>query len=97
MIRQGPTPHEALAAAVHDAAAAGLVIPCRTDDAPLWTSEDAGERAEAAARCIGDACPALTPCAAVGAGERWHVWAGQDRRPARPRAAATGRNGGEAA
>lgn len=75
-----PTPHEALALALVAARRAGLVIPCRTDDAPLWTSDHATDRAEAARRCTDDACPALDACraAAQGTRERWHVWAGTD-------------------
>lgn len=48
----------------------------------LWTSDDAEDRAIAAARCLD--CPILTECRAAADehDERWHVWhvwAGIDR------------------
>lgn len=58
--------------------------PCQADP-DLFTSDASTDRAAAARRCA--SCPVLTECHeyAEVAGERWHVWAGVDRTPARRR------------
>lgn len=60
--------------------AVGRPVPCRVDPEP-FTSENYRQRAEAAQAC--GACPLLNPCReyAQAQDERWHVWAGVDRRP----------------
>lgn len=54
-------------------------IPCRGDDADLWTSDRGADRAEAARRC--NRCPLLDECrrAADATRVRFGVWAGHDR------------------
>lgn len=71
------TAHEALRHALDALAASGEVLACQLPDrAPLWISERASDRAEAAEACHG--CPALDACAAVGRREPFGVWGGRD-------------------
>lgn len=71
--------HAALAAALAGAAARGEHVPCRARDAHLFTSDSAGERAEACELCAD--CPVRPEChlAAESTNEQWWVWAGTDR------------------
>ena len=57
----------------------GTPVPCRGADAPLWTSKDRQDRAEAAERCR-TRCFAHRPCAdaAEEIAPTWGVWAGVD-------------------
>lgn len=51
--------------------------PCGGPDYRLWTSEDADDRARAAARC--EPCPIRSICAEVAEqGNELYVWAGVD-------------------
>jgi len=75
--------HDDLQAALVAALDAGEPIPCRGPRRALWTSDAAGDRAQAAAGCT--PCPILDACqaAAESTRERFGVWAGRDRGPAR--------------
>ncbi len=55
--------------------------PCQGRRRDRWTSDDAAERAWAAAVCVGLDCGVLEACAAAAAGrkEAFGVWAGRDR------------------
>lgn len=63
--------------------------PCQSRRRDRWTSEDAAERAWAAAVCVGAGCPVLVQCgeAADEFKSAHHVWGGVDRTPppARPK------------
>lgn len=76
--------HEAIRQAAEDLhrqvdrlALQGLHTPCHERDE--WVSDDATERAAAAAAC--QHCPVLAPCRTVAdlRKERHHVWGGRDR------------------
>lgn len=56
----------------------GVRTPCDVDPEP-FVSENRHERLEAESACR--ACPVMDLCSsyADAAGERWHVWGGQDR------------------
>lgn len=75
---------EALVRAVLDLAAEGRRPRCgEPADHLWWTSEDADERARAAALCVG--CPVLQQCAhAAEEAHELFVWAGVDH-GSRPR------------
>ena len=73
--------HRALAAALTNAVARDLFVPCAgpwDGDSP-WLSDDPDERAWAAERCI--ACPAITECREAGQAEGFGVWGAIDRTP----------------
>lgn len=69
-----------LAAELGDAVELGRSVPCLVDPDP-FTSNDRGDRLEAAAAC--SPCPALVECArfALANGEPAWVWAGLDLTP----------------
>jgi hypothetical protein len=67
---------EAMRAAVKAARADGRPIPCISDDAGLWLSERARERAQAARKCVN--CPVLGECERLACGAEFGVWAGKD-------------------
>ena len=68
---------DALHAALVDAAPRGTPPPCVIDPTGGWLSDDPDQRAHAATLCRG--CSVLDECRAVGAGEKFGVWAGTDR------------------
>jgi hypothetical protein len=70
------TAGERLAEALADARHRGDRVPCTGDDA--WISEDAGDRAEAARRCV--TCPVSAVChaAALEVRPTHGVWASVD-------------------
>jgi len=75
--------HDDLQAALVAALDAGEPIPCRGPRRRWWTSEAADDRDTAVTRCA--PCPILDAChaAAESTRERFGVWAGRDRGPAR--------------
>jgi len=71
--------HQALNAALANATARDLFIPCAgpwDGDSP-WLSDDPDERAWAAERCT--VCPAISECRQAGQLESWGVWGAIDR------------------
>lgn len=75
------TAHERLMAALTRLAEANKFTPCQGRRRDRWTSDDATERAWAAAVCVGLSCQLLEECglAADEQGERFGTWAGTDR------------------
>lgn len=76
--------HETFTHALLALADAGKRTPCQGPQRDLWTSDNDTDRADAAERCT--PCPVLALCAnsADELGEKWMVYGGTDRRPARP-------------
>lgn len=71
--------HQALTAALTNAVARGLFVPCAgpwDGDSP-WLSDDPDERAWATERCTG--CPAISECRQAGQLEAWGIWGAVDR------------------
>ncbi len=81
------TAHEQLMAALTRLAEANKLTPCQGRRRDRWTSDDATERAWAAAVCVGLGCVVLLECGAAAAeqGERFGVWADIDRTTSRPK------------
>ena len=73
--------HQALTAALTNAVARDLFIPCAGpwDGDPPWLSDDPDERVWAADLCTG--CPAITECREAGELEKFGVWGAVDRTP----------------
>ncbi len=66
----------------------GQRTPCQSSRRrDRWTSDDAAERAWAAAVCLTLGCPVLTECGAAAdqQDERFGVWGGRDRTAATTR------------
>ena len=71
--------HQALTAALTNAVARDLFIPCAgpwDGDSP-WLSDNLDERAWATERCT--VCPAISECRQAGQLESWGVWGAIDR------------------
>lgn len=76
------TAAEALTIALLELADQGRRTPCQSSRRrDRWTSDDADDRAWAAAVCVGLRCVVLEECAAaaVEGKESFGVWAGKDR------------------
>ena len=73
--------HQALTAALTNAADHGQVIPCTSwgDENNPWLSDSADDRRWAADRCRH--CPAIEECRQAGQLESWGVWGAVDRTP----------------
>ena len=78
---------EVLGRALVELADRGHATPCQGRRRDRWTSDDATERAWAAAVCVGLSCQLLEECglAADEQGERFGVWVGTDRTVAAPK------------
>lgn len=74
------TAAEALTLALLELAEQGHATPCQGRRRDRWTSDDADDRAWAAAVCVGLGCEVLTECRAAAAenGEKHYVWRGVD-------------------
>lgn len=79
-----PEAVRALEVLVRAVYAAGDRVPCRRDPA-AWTGDNPEPGAREGAAHLCQRCPALAECDAYAttARERWGVWAGRDRAPAR--------------
>jgi len=80
------TAAEQLTRALLDLADHGHATPCQGRHRERWTSDDATDRAWAAAVCVGLGCPVLIPCGNAGDehDEKHYVFGGRDRTPAPP-------------
>ncbi len=78
---------EVLGRALLELAERHLTTPCQGRHRDRWTSDDATQRAWAAAVCVGLSCQLLEECglAADEQGERFGVWAGVDRTVVTPK------------
>jgi len=81
------TPAEELSLALLDLTARGERTPCQGRRRDRWTSDDATERAWAAAVCVGLNCQLLEECGAAAdeQGERFGVFGGRDRTVVTPK------------
>ncbi len=72
---------EVLASALIELAEQGRATPCQGRRRDRWTSDDAEERAWAAAVCVGLDCSVIEECAAAAAErkEKFGTWGGRDR------------------
>ena len=75
------TAAEALGHALLEVAEQGRATPCQGRRRDRWTSDDADDRAWAAAVCVGLGCEVLLQCRAAAdqQDERFGVWGGRDR------------------
>ncbi len=83
------TAQVALAHALAELADRGERTPCQCRRRDRWTSDDADDRAWAAAVCVGLSCQLLEECGAAADehGEKHGVWGGTDRTAATKRKA----------
>ncbi len=81
------TAAEALGRGLLELADQGQRTPCQGRRRDRWTSDDATDRAWAAAVCVSLSCAVLVQCgdAAAEQGEKHHTWGGLDRTAATTR------------